>query len=81
MNNQLVNKIILIGGILYAVAFLERFLSTYTNAVDKIDYTRNKEQFEIKINNYEKAIFEDSVIIYNSDRAYRDSLRATLNPR
>ena len=66
---------------MYLVTFLERSLSTYKEIAKKTVYDAKKEQFEIKINNYENAIFEDSVIIYNSDRQYRDSLRSAINPR
>jgi len=80
MKPETIKLILIFAVLLYAGSVLERFLIVYTNEVDKIDYTQNKEQFEIKINNYEKAIFEDSVVIFNSDRSYRDSLRATINP-
>lgn len=81
LNKDIINKIVLFACIVYAVTLLERFLTTYKEQTKNTAYEVKKGQFEIKINNYEKAIFEDSVVIYNSDRAYRDSLRATINPR
>ena len=81
MKIETVKLILVVVVLIYLVTFLERFIGVYTNHVDKVDYKQNKDNFEIKINNYEKGIFEDSVVIYNSDRAYRDSLRATINPR
>ena len=80
MSKELINKIILIACIVYAVTLLERFMSTYKEIAEKTLYDVKKEQFEIKIINYENEIYKDSVVIYNSDRDYRDSIRAIYNP-
>lgn len=72
--------ILLLVAFIYAVTLLERFMSTYKEQAQKTLYDVKKERFEIKINNYETGIFEDSVVIYNSNREYRDSIRESLNP-
>ena len=81
LSSQTFNRILLIIGILYAVSFLERIAHNYSASVADQKHLEKVEQFEIKINNYEESIFKDSVIVSNSSRSYRDSIRAALNPR
>ena len=74
-------KYILIGAVIvYAVSFLERFISQYTQQVKNGAYREALKEYEETKTRDEKAIFEDSVLIINSDRKVRDSLRAIHNP-
>lgn len=72
---------IIAAATLYAVSVIERGLATYRQGVKAQRQTEERQQLEIQIKNYENDIFKDSVIISNSPRSYRDSLRAVLNPR
>ena len=70
---------------LYVIVYAERLLYKIgsNDTIETVNEQRQEEkrQHKAKIESYESKIFEDSVIIVNSDRKYRDSMRSTVNPK
>jgi len=48
---------------------------------DKLHLKTKIDSIEKRYENYETKVTSDSTIIWNSDREYRDSIRAIYNPR
>ena len=69
-------KYIVLGMILIGVVALLFMLSDCGKDPIINKHNEEKKEFHKKIDYYEKSIVKDSIIIFNSNRSYRDSIRA-----
>jgi hypothetical protein len=71
-------KYTLLGFVLIAFAGVIYMISTREPHRLIQEHIEEKKAFESKIEKHEREIFEDSVIIHNSNRSYRDSIRTAI---